>query len=80
MDYAYDKSFAAADRDIDMEDHFQNTFISEYQSQYRRNNNEHFSSASEMREFFEDGMGILNWFKKKRSGYFSKKGYLFSWL
>ncbi len=75
LDYAYDKSFAAADRDIDITEDFRGRFISEYQAQYRKNNNEHFSSASEMREFFEDGMGILNWFKKKRSGYFSKKGY-----
>ena len=28
-----------------------------------------------MREFFEDGIGILNWFKKKRSKYFSKRGW-----
>ena len=27
-----------------------------------------------MREFFEDGIAILEWFKKKRSRYFSKKG------
>ena len=27
-----------------------------------------------MREFFEDGIEILEWFKKKRSRYFSKKG------
>ena len=27
-----------------------------------------------MREFFEDGVAILEWFKKKRSRYFSKKG------
>ena len=45
--------------------------------QDKKNNNEHFSDASEMREFFEDGLGILNWFKKKRSGYFSKKN---TWL
>ena len=32
--------------------------------------NQHFSSAEEMREFFEDGVAILNWFKKKRSRYF----------
>jgi hypothetical protein len=74
LDVAYEKSFAAADREIDIEDLFQNTFIAEYQSQYKKNNNQHFSSAEEMREFFEDGIGILNWFKKKRSNYFSKKG------
>ncbi len=28
-----------------------------------------------MREFFEDGIGLLEWFKKKRSRYFSRKGW-----
>jgi len=74
LDVAYEKSFAFADRDIDMEDLFQEKFIGEYQKQYKSNKNEHFSSATEMREFFEDGIGILNWFKKKRSAYFNKKG------
>jgi len=73
LDVAYEKSFAAADREINIEDHFQNAYISEYQAQYKKNNNEHFSDASEMREFFEDGVAILEWFKKKRSRYFSKK-------
>jgi hypothetical protein len=27
-----------------------------------------------MREFYEDGVAILEWFRKKRSKYFSKKG------
>jgi hypothetical protein len=49
-------------------------FIGEYQKQYKSNKNEHFSSAEEMREFFEDGIAILEWFKKKRSKYFTKKG------
>ena len=74
LDVAYESSFAAADREIDMEDKFQQTFIDEYQRQYKSNKNEHFSSATEMREFFEDGVAILEWFKKKRSAYFSKKG------
>ncbi len=75
LDVAYEKSFAAADREIDMEDFFKQKFLDEYQSQYKKNNDQHFSSAEEMREFFEDGMGILNWFKKKRSRYFSRKGW-----
>jgi len=73
LDVAYKKSFAAADREIDMKDHFQSTFISEYQSQYESNNSSHFSDAGEMREFFEDGIAILEWFKKNRSLYFSKR-------
>jgi hypothetical protein len=74
LDIGYEKSFAFADREIHMEDYFKGKFLSEYQNQYKTNNNEHFSSANEMREFYEDGVAILNWFKKKRSRYFNKKG------
>ena len=74
LDYAYDKSFAAADRDIDITEDFRGRFISEYQAQYKKNNDSHFSEATEMREFFEDGIAIIEWFKKKRARYFSKKG------
>ena len=70
----YEKSATEADK-IDLEDSFQTNFINEYQKQYKSNNNEHFSSSVEMREFFEDGVGILTWFKKKRSKYFSKRGW-----
>jgi hypothetical protein len=73
LDCAYNKSFAEADRKIDLNEDFQERFINEYQKQYRANNNQHFSSAEEMREFYEDGIAILSWFKKKRSRYFSKK-------
>jgi hypothetical protein len=75
LDIAYEKSFAAADREIDLNEDFQHRFISEYQSQYAKNNDQHFSSAEEMREFFEDGVAILDWFRKKRRRYFSKKGW-----
>ena len=74
LDVAYKKSFAAADREINIQEYFQEKYIGEYQTQYKKNNNSHFSDAAEMREFFEDGVAILEWFKKKRSGYFSKKG------
>jgi hypothetical protein len=70
----YNVSTVAADS-LDMEGTFQANFINEYQKQYKSNNDSHFSSAEEMREFFEDGMGILNWFKKKKTKYFSKRGW-----
>ena len=70
----YDVSTVAADG-LDMEGTFQSNFINEYQKQYKSNNDSHFSSAEEMREFFEDGMGILNWFKKRKTRYFSKRGW-----
>ena len=74
LDIMYSTSGAQADK-IDLEDYFQNKFIEEYQKQYKSNNNQHFSSAEEMREFFEDGIAILNWFKKKRSRYFTTRGW-----
>mgnify|MGYP003109680045 CR=1 FL=1 len=74
LDVMYENSAAYADRSINMEEKFQESFIAEYQSQYKSNKNEHFSDATQMREFFEDGVAILEWFKKKRSGYFKKKG------
>jgi len=74
LDIMYAKSGAEADR-IDLEEYFRDKFITEYQTQYKSNKNQHFSSPEEMREFFEDGVNILNWFKKKRGRYFSRKGW-----
>ncbi len=34
---------------------------------------DHFSNAKEMTEFYEDGVAILDFFKKRRAEYFSKK-------
>jgi len=70
----YNVSTAAANQ-INLEDNFQSNFINEYQKQYTSNKGSHFSTAEEMREFFEDGMGILNWFKSRSTKYFSKRGW-----
>jgi hypothetical protein len=74
LDVMYLKNGAEADR-LNLEDIFQENFIAEYKKQYTSNNSQHFSSAEEMREFFEDGVGILNWLRKKRNRYFSRKGW-----
>ena len=34
---------------------------------------EHFSNKFELQEFYEDGIAIIDWFKRKRGGYFSTK-------
>jgi len=70
----YNTSTTVADQ-INMEDTFQANFINEYQKQYKANNGSHFSSAEEMREFYEDGVAILNWLKKRKARYFSKRGW-----
>jgi hypothetical protein len=74
LDVMYSSSGAEADR-LDLVEVFQEKFMEEYKKQYTSNNKQHFSSADEMREFFEDGVEILSWLKKKRSKYFSKRGW-----
>lgn len=70
----YEESGAAADR-IDIETYFEERFRETYLKDYKSNKNVHFSNPAEMKEFFEDGLNILNYIKKKRSGYFGKRGW-----
>ena len=72
LDVMYDKSAVAADR-IDLDEYFNEVYIKEYKKEIKANNGEHFSSAVEMREFYEDGLAILKYFKSKRGSYFSKR-------
>jgi len=70
----YEKTGTEADK-IEIADFFQNKFIGEYKKQYKSNNNTHFSTPEELREFFDDGIGIINFIKNKRGKYFTKKGW-----
>jgi hypothetical protein len=68
----FDVSGAEADR-IDIELFFQQTFSDEYKKTLNDNKGVHFSSSSEMREYYEDGLAILDYFKKNKSEYFSTR-------
>jgi hypothetical protein len=70
----YEQSGAEADR-INLEDYFHEKFTGEYKKQYEKNAKIHFSSPKELNEFYEDGINIIDYFKKKRSEHFSKKGW-----
>ena len=59
----YNESGVAADK-FDIETFFEDEFRKVYLKEYETNKNTHFSSATEMREFFDDGIAILNFFKK----------------
>ncbi len=74
LDVMYDKSGAEADR-INIEDYWENTLRECYAEDYKKNKNKHFSTPEELREFYDDGIAILQYFKKKKGGYFSKKGW-----
>jgi hypothetical protein len=69
----YGESGAAADR-LNMFDLFQESFIEEYQKTKEDNKGINFSDAIEMQEFYDDGVAILDWFKKNRRKYFDAKG------
>lgn len=70
----YENSFAEADR-MDIESYFQDKFSEGYKKAYKDNNKTHFSNPAEMGEFYEDGVAILNYLKKNKSKYFSKRNW-----
>lgn len=70
----YEVSGAAADK-IDLKEYFEERFRETYLKDYKSNKNIHFSNSVEMNEFFEDGLAILDFVKKKRGGYFGKRGW-----
>lgn len=59
--------------ELDIEEYFKEKFIEQYQTNYKQNNNSHFSSPEELREFHDDGLAMISWFKKHKSDYFSKR-------
>lgn len=67
----YNESGAAADRE-DIITFFEDKLIEEYKKNKNRKD-EHFSTPEELREFNEDGIKILNWFKKHRNEYFTTR-------
>lgn len=73
LDVMYDKSAAEADR-IELVEYFEDRLRELYKEGYQKNEG-HYSSPEQLREFFEDGVEIINFIKKKRNQYFSKRGW-----
>ena len=74
FDVMYNESIIKAD-EIDLESHFEGAFREEYKKGYTKNKEQHFSNPKQLREFFEDGLAILEYFKKNKKKYFSKRGW-----
>jgi hypothetical protein len=70
----YEQSGVAADKE-DIIGIFEESYRKEYKLQYEKNKKQHFSNPTEMREFFEDGIEIINFIKKNKGKYFSKRGW-----
>ena len=65
----FEESAAKADK-IHLPTYFKRQLIELYQ---QNSKHEHFSTAEELTEFYEDAIAILEFFKSKRSLYFTKK-------
>ncbi len=76
MRLVYEESNIKAN-EYDVETHFHEIFTEEYKKGYKQNNDTHFSSPEEMKSFFQDGVEILNYFKKNKSKYFPTRSW---WL
>jgi len=69
IEVMYNQSGAAADR-LDLENIFTERFRETYKTEYEKTK-QHFSNATEMREFYDDGVAILKWIKSKRNRLFT---------
>ena len=60
---------------LDLRGILQNKLREEYARCVQEFGGEHFSNPLQLTEYLEDGVAILEWFKKRRSAYFSSKGW-----
>lgn len=70
----YDVSGKKAD-EFEIESFFKERFMETYKIQLKQNKDQHFSSPAEMKEFYEDGLAIMEYFKKNRNKYFKVRGW-----
>jgi len=70
----YEQSGAEADR-INTSEMLEEKLREEYKKQYKANNNQHFVTPDELREFYEDGVEIIREIAKDRGKYFGKRGW-----
>jgi hypothetical protein len=68
----YTESVKKADA-LDLRSILTNKLREEYTKNVADSNGQHFSNPLQMAEYLEDGVAILDWFKKRRKQYFSTK-------
>jgi len=70
----YGESIANADK-LDLNKRLYDELIIEFKSQMERTKGVHFTDQKELAEFYNDGVKILEFFKKNRGKYFQKRNY-----
>ena len=76
LDVMYTQSAVKAD-ELDLETDFETRLRDCYAEAYKQNKSVHFTDAQTLREFYSDGVEIINYIRKNRRKYFSKRGW---WL
>ena len=70
----YNESIVNADK-LDLNKRFYDEFVNEFKLEMKKTNGVHFTTKKEMAEFYQDGVKILEFFRKNRGKYFRKKNY-----
>lgn len=70
----YEDSVKAAN-EINLHEYLQNKLTEIYKQELDKVDFNHFSTAEQLAEFYEDGCAILDYLQKNRAGYFSTKGW-----
>ena len=73
LDKMYDESIKSAD-ELNLEKILQEELITEFKKA-KENDKKDPCTKNEINEFFDDGLGIIEWFKKRRSSYFKKQNW-----
>lgn len=68
----YNESVKKAE-EIDLKSYLKEDMMKEYKAALLQNGNNHYSTAEQLAEYYEDGAAILDYFKKHRSAYFTSK-------
>ena len=70
----YTQSIKEAD-ELYLEEQLEDRLKKNFLEIMKKNGGEEFCTKNDMVEFYEDGLKIIDFFKKKRNQYFSKRGY-----
>lgn len=70
----YNESIVKAD-ELNVNDMLRNKLKSQYKELLVENGNVHFSTTTELSDYYQDGVAILQYFKKNRNTIFPKKNY-----
>lgn len=68
----YNESATTADS-INLGEYLETRMLENYKNDVENNDNQHYSTKEELTEFIADGVASLEWFKKNRRKYFSRK-------